>query len=105
MAVVGHSYYYHTRKDIVANIQPGVAQHMADNSLAILNYLTSDESPLSRLTTDGYTKPSTTFFSLFGTHFFRYSSKIAIIISGTVGINANSMVRSTIGVRVSSKRV
>ena len=48
---------------------------MADNTLALLKYLTSHESPLPSLDT-GYTKPQTVFFSLFGL-FFRYSFQTA----------------------------
>lgn len=50
---------------------------MADNTLALLQYLASPESPLPSLHT-GYTKPETTFFSLFG-FFFRYSFQTARI--------------------------
>ena len=71
MAVVGHSYFYHTRKDLVQYIEPGVAQHMADNTLALLRHLSSSDSPLPELTS-GYTKPKTVFFSILNTHFVRY---------------------------------
>ena len=50
---------------------------MADNTLALLKYLTSHESPLPSLDT-GYTKPATVFFSLFGL-FFSYSFQTARI--------------------------
>ena len=50
---------------------------MADNTLALLKYLTSPESPLPSLDT-GYTKPETVFFSIFG-FFFRYSFQTARI--------------------------
>ena len=50
---------------------------MADNTLALLQYLTSSESPLPSLDT-GYTKPETVFFSIFG-FFFRYSFQTARI--------------------------
>ncbi|KAF9644527.1 hypothetical protein BDM02DRAFT_3121775 [Thelephora ganbajun] len=77
MAIVSNSYLYHMRKDLVENVEPGVAQHMADNTLALLRYLTSPESPLPSLDT-GYTKPQTVFFSFFGL-FFRYSFQTARI--------------------------
>jgi hypothetical protein len=48
---------------------------MAENTLALLQYLTSAESPLPSLDT-GYTKPQTVFFSFFG-FFFRYSFQTA----------------------------
>ena len=72
MAVVGHSYFYHTRKDLVEYIEPGVAQHMAENTLALMEYLSSPESPLPTLTT-GYTKPTTVFFSILNLIFVQYS--------------------------------
>lgn len=78
MAVVGNSYMYHTRKDLVENIQPGVAQHMADNVHALLLYLSSSESPLPALDF-GYTRPSTVFFSHLG-YFFKYSYSTARIL-------------------------
>lgn len=40
LAVVGHSYYYHTTKDTVENIEPGVAQHFAENVLEIVKRTT-----------------------------------------------------------------
>ncbi|KAI0792197.1 hypothetical protein C8Q75DRAFT_754855 [Abortiporus biennis] len=75
MAVVGNSYLYHTRLDIVENIEPGVAQHMAENTMALLQYLSSSESPLPTLTT-GYTKPTTVFFHTLD-YFFVYSFSTA----------------------------
>ncbi|KAF8682072.1 hypothetical protein AX14_004421 [Amanita brunnescens Koide BX004] len=71
MAIVGNSYLYHMRKDVVENIQPGVAQHMAENVLALVKYLSSERSPLPTLT-EGYTRPSTVYFSHIGV-FITYS--------------------------------
>ncbi|THU88630.1 hypothetical protein K435DRAFT_866100 [Dendrothele bispora CBS 962.96] len=76
MAVVGNSYLYHMRKDLVENIQPGVAQHMGENTLAILQYLSSDPEVLPSLT-GGYTKPTTVYYSLLG-FFFLYSFSTAL---------------------------
>ncbi|KAK7686297.1 hypothetical protein QCA50_010521 [Cerrena zonata] len=78
MAVVGNSYLYHTRLDLVENIEPGVAQHMAENTLALLKYLASEESPLPSLT-EGYTKPTTVFYSIFG-RFWVYSFHTAKLL-------------------------
>ncbi|KAI0032979.1 hypothetical protein K488DRAFT_48677 [Vararia minispora EC-137] len=83
MAIVGNSYMYHTRKDLVKHIQPGAAQHMAENTLAILKYLSSDESPLPQLTS-GYHKPSTIFFSYVSRAFFLYSHNTAIVMYATL---------------------
>ena len=51
-----------SHQDLVENIQPGVAQHMADNSLALLRFLSSDASPIPRLE-HGFSRPRTVFFS------------------------------------------
>jgi hypothetical protein len=48
---------------------------MAENTLALLQFLSSDESPLPNLTA-GYTRPSTVYFTLFG-KFYMYSFKTA----------------------------
>jgi hypothetical protein len=53
MAVVGHSYFYHTSKDTVDNIDPGVAQHFAENVLEIVKRVTAREK-----NKDGTYKPS-----------------------------------------------
>ncbi|KAF9224242.1 hypothetical protein BS17DRAFT_795711 [Gyrodon lividus] len=82
MAVVGNSYMYHMRGDIVENIQPGVAQHMADNSLALLRFLSSDKSPIPRLA-NGFSRPRTVFFSYLGL-FVVYSFTTAKIMYVTL---------------------
>ncbi|KAG8877791.1 hypothetical protein FRC20_010042 [Serendipita sp. 405] len=40
MAVVGHSYFYHSTRDVVENIEPGVAQHFAENVLSMIKQMT-----------------------------------------------------------------
>ncbi|KAJ7597220.1 hypothetical protein C8J56DRAFT_919522 [Mycena floridula] len=80
MAVIGNGFLYHMRKDLVENIQQGVAQNMGENTLALLLHMTSSASPLPSLT-QGYTTPTTVFFSLF-TSFFVYSFTTAKIIYG-----------------------
>ncbi|KAH6874322.1 hypothetical protein BKA70DRAFT_1350465 [Coprinopsis sp. MPI-PUGE-AT-0042] len=72
MAIVGNSYLYHMRKDLVENIQPGVAQHMAENTLALIQYLTSSSSPLPELAA-GYAKPRTVYMGYLGQMFIQYS--------------------------------
>ncbi|KLO13952.1 hypothetical protein SCHPADRAFT_920864 [Schizopora paradoxa] len=86
MAIVGHSYFYHTRKDLVEFIEPGAAQHMAENTLALLQYLSSEGSPIPRLT-GGYTKPTTAFFSFFNTFFVQYSFQTANAIHVTLFVS------------------
>ncbi|KAH8105695.1 hypothetical protein DFH11DRAFT_1833939 [Phellopilus nigrolimitatus] len=60
LAVVGHSYFYHTRKHTVHYIQPGVVQHMGDNALVSLRFLS--DSPLPEFTTS-YSRATTYSFS------------------------------------------
>lgn len=46
MALVQNSYLYHTRQDIPEKIEAGAIQHMGENTLALLNYLTSSETTM-----------------------------------------------------------
>jgi hypothetical protein len=66
-------------KDLVENIQPGVAQHMAENTLALIQYLTSSSSPLPELAA-GYAKPHTVYMGYLGQMFIRYSFTSAKIM-------------------------
>lgn len=66
---------------------------MAENTLALLQYLTSPESPLPSLDT-GYTKPETVFFSFFG-FFFRYSFQTAKITYFVFFITSLAFVKLT----------
>ena len=65
-------------QDVVENIQSGVAQHMAENSLALLRFLSSDASPIPRLE-HGFARPRTVFFSNLGL-FVVYSFTMAKIM-------------------------
>ena len=60
-------------------IEPGVAQHMADNVYAIVQYLTSDESPLGTLH-HGHLRPPTFFFSTLGKVFIQYTFRTALTL-------------------------
>ncbi|KAK0459622.1 uncharacterized protein EV420DRAFT_1620165 [Desarmillaria tabescens] len=79
MAIIGNSYLYHMRKDLVENIEPGVGQHMGENALALLLHLSGHASPLPQLT-DGYSKPEMVYFSHVIPYFFIYSFSTAKII-------------------------
>ncbi|KDR80962.1 hypothetical protein GALMADRAFT_1358006, partial [Galerina marginata CBS 339.88] len=97
MAIVGNSYLYHMRKDLVENIEPGVAQHMAENTLALLRHLSSSESPISSLT-EGYTRPTTVYFAHVGRTFFMYSFATAkamytVLLLASVGLKGNGFWR------------
>uniref|UniRef100_D8PVI5 Peptide hydrolase n=1 Tax=Schizophyllum commune (strain H4-8 / FGSC 9210) TaxID=578458 RepID=D8PVI5_SCHCM len=71
MAVIGNSYLYHMRNDLIAYIQPGVAQNMGENALALLHYLASSESPITTLP-EHPPRPTTVYFSHLG-RFWMYS--------------------------------
>ncbi|KAI0794351.1 hypothetical protein C8Q74DRAFT_1365816 [Fomes fomentarius] len=94
MAVVGNSYLYHMRKDLVENIEPGVAQHMAENTLALLRHLTSSESPLPELASAGYSAPRTVFFQFFE-QFLIYSYSTAKIMYSATFLLALVVARVT----------
>lgn len=71
MAIVGHSYYYHTRKDILANIERGSAQHFTSNVMAIVDFLLSPESPLH--IEKPWSPPDMVYMSLYDRVFFYWS--------------------------------
>ncbi|EAU90683.2 hypothetical protein CC1G_03952 [Coprinopsis cinerea okayama7 len=93
MAIVGNSYLYHMRKDLVENISPGVAQHMGENTLALIKYLTSsDSSPLAKLA-NGYSKPHTVYLGYLGRIFIKYSFTVAKILYASVFLAALAYAR------------
>ncbi|WVF71126.1 hypothetical protein IAT40_005923 [Kwoniella sp. CBS 6097] len=75
MAIVGHSYFYHTRKDSLKYVERGSAQHFANNIQSIVDYLLSPSSPL--LKTEKWSPPDMVYFSLFDKVFFHYSMEKA----------------------------
>ena len=58
-------------QDLIAYIQPGVAQNMGENALALLHYLASSESPITTLP-EHPPRPTTVYFSHLG-RFWMYS--------------------------------
>lgn len=95
MAVVGNSYMYHMRGDLVENIEAGVAQHMAENTFALIKHLTSPNSPLPGLAS-GYGRPRTVFFAYLG-FFFVYSFRTAEVLYALLFIASCVLVRSAGG--------
>lgn len=95
MAVVGNSYMYHMRGDLVENIEAGVAQHMAENTFALIKHLTSPNSPLPGLAS-GYGRPRTVFFAYLGL-FFVYSFRTAEVLYSLLFIASCVLVRSASG--------
>jgi hypothetical protein len=109
LAVVGNSYFYHTQSDTVQNIEPGVAQHFAENILHITKTLSArpmreaarlpnqqlgvkrwELDPTKTSVLEGVKKfekgmaggrrPPVVFFSLFGRWFVRYSFDTARVV-------------------------
>lgn len=92
MAIIGNSYLYHMRKDLVENIEPGVGQHMGENALALLLHLSGHASPLPQLT-DGYSKPEMVYFSHVIPYFFIYTFSTAKIIYAVFLIVTVALIR------------
>lgn len=80
IATTGHSYYYHTRKDSVENIERGSAQHMADSTIAVLDHLLTEGSPLN--TDSPWSPPDLVYFSLYDVIYVHYSVQAATYIYG-----------------------
>ncbi|KIR26373.1 hypothetical protein I307_04372 [Cryptococcus deuterogattii 99/473] len=70
MAIVGHSYFYHTHRDTVKHLQRGTAQHFTSNIQAIVDHLLSPSSPL--LSPAPFSPPDVVYFSLFDRAFFHF---------------------------------
>ena len=70
---------------------------MAENTLAILQYLSSDASPLPSLTS-GYSPPTTVIFTQFG-QFFQYQFETARFIYGTLFTLSLTLIRYTYRMR------
>lgn len=70
MAIVGHSYFYHTHRDTVKHLQKGTAQHFTSNIQAIVDHLLSPSSPL--LSPAPFSPPDVVYFSLFDRTFFHF---------------------------------
>ncbi|BEJ13055.1 hypothetical protein CspHIS471_0302290 [Cutaneotrichosporon sp. HIS471] len=75
MAVVGHSYFYHTRKDSVPFIEIGTSQHFTSNAMAIVDYLLSPGSPLG--TADEWSPPDVVYMSLYDRIFVSWTMENA----------------------------
>ncbi|OAX34407.1 hypothetical protein K503DRAFT_774591 [Rhizopogon vinicolor AM-OR11-026] len=95
MAVVGNSYMYHMRGDLVENIEAGVAQHMADNTFALIKHLASPASPLPGLAS-GYARPRTVFFAYLG-QFFVYSFRTAEVLYSLLFIASCVLIKTAGG--------
>ncbi|KAJ7031858.1 hypothetical protein C8F04DRAFT_1109292 [Mycena alexandri] len=81
IAIVGNSYLYHMRKDLVENIEAGVAQNMGENTLALIRHLTAPDSALPKLKAgfEEHKRMHLVFFGLLS-HFFMYRFSTAKVI-------------------------
>ncbi|KAJ9121564.1 hypothetical protein QFC22_002183 [Naganishia vaughanmartiniae] len=82
MAIVGHSYYYHTQRDTVANLQPGSSQHFADATMAVLDHLLQVGSPLN--TDTPWSPPNMVYYSLYDRIFVYYSMNTANLLCACI---------------------
>ncbi|WWC69875.1 uncharacterized protein I206_103818 [Kwoniella pini CBS 10737] len=76
MATVGHSYFYHTKKDSIKYIEAGSAQHFANNIIAIVDHLTSPSSPL--LQSEPFSPPNMVYFSLYDQIFIQWPMEASL---------------------------
>lgn len=98
MAVVGNSYFYHTRKDIPKYIQPGVAQHFGENVMAIIDFLTtSPSSPVKNIRRQRTPRQAMpVYFSLLGTFFFVIPAQAFKAVSMGMSAFANFQLQSSV---------
>ncbi|CAO1626338.1 unnamed protein product [Parajaminaea phylloscopi] len=98
MAVIGNSYFYHTRKDIPEYIQPGVAQHFGENVLAIVDYLTTDPgSPLPKIRRQRTPRSvAPVYFSIAGYLFFVIPAQAFKAMSMGMSAFANFQLQSSV---------
>ena len=74
MAIVGHSYFYHTRDDTLENIERGSAQHFCDNAMGVVDFLLSPASPLSK---SDWSEPDVVYLSLYDRVFVHWKMSSA----------------------------
>ncbi|ORY69282.1 hypothetical protein BCR35DRAFT_319080 [Leucosporidium creatinivorum] len=97
MALVQNSFLYHTRLDLPEFIEPGALQHMGENTLALLEYLTSADttmgnSPIAEKLPLAKTKDVVYFSGLGGKLFLVYTRKQATMIYGAMASVATIIV-------------
>lgn len=101
MALVGNSYFYHTRKDIPKYLQPGATQHFGENTLAIIQHLCLKNSSSTLLRNieplqTRHTLPI--YFSIAGRYFVLLQNKafksLVMGLSAFINFQLSSIVRS-----------
>ncbi|KAJ6513503.1 hypothetical protein DFH09DRAFT_1197180 [Mycena vulgaris] len=84
IAIVGNSYLYHMRKDLVENIEAGVAQNMGENTLALIRHLTAPGSAIPTLKAGfEHKRMHMVYFGLLS-HFFMYRFSTAKVVYGAL---------------------
>ncbi|KAJ7097218.1 hypothetical protein B0H15DRAFT_825213 [Mycena belliarum] len=93
IAIVGNSYLYHMRKDLVENIEAGVAQNMGENTLALIRHLTAAGSALPTLKAGfAHKRMHMVYFGLMG-RFFIYRFSTAKVLYGALFAGALALAR------------
>lgn len=101
MALVGNSYFYHTRKDIPQYLEPGATQHFGENTLAIIEHLclkNSSHTLLRNIEPHQTRHTLPIYFSIANRFFVLISNKafksIVMGLSAFVNFQLSSVVRS-----------
>ncbi|WVO15261.1 hypothetical protein L204_102917 [Cryptococcus depauperatus] len=89
MAVVGHSYFYHTHRDTIDNLERGTSQHFTSNIHAIILHLLSPSSPL--LSSASFSSPDMVYLSFFDKWFVHWSMKKADTVYAVLGAVAAAL--------------
>ncbi|EST09337.1 Peptidase M28 [Kalmanozyma brasiliensis GHG001] len=101
MALVGNSYYYHTRRDTPTYLEPGATQHFGENTLAIIEHLCLKNASSNSLRSiephqSRHTLP--VYFSIAGRYFVLLQNKafksIVMGLSAFINFQLSSVVRS-----------
>ncbi|SPO29654.1 uncharacterized protein UTRI_05476 [Ustilago trichophora] len=105
MALVGNSYFYHTRKDVPAYLEPGATQHFGENTLAIIEHLClkNQSSTLLRNIEPHQTRHTLPiYFSIAGRYFVLLQNKafksLVMGLSAFINFQLSSVIRSEKGI-------
>ncbi|KAM0755633.1 hypothetical protein T439DRAFT_320338 [Meredithblackwellia eburnea MCA 4105] len=101
MALVQNSYLYHTRLDLHEFIEPGALQHMGENTIALLEYLTSNatklgNSPNAPRLPHAASSETIYFSGLGGLLFVIYTKAQATVFYGTLAAISAILVSSRV---------
>ncbi|ORX35606.1 hypothetical protein BD324DRAFT_660481 [Kockovaella imperatae] len=98
MAIIGHSYFYHTQKDLLVHIERGSAQHFSENVMTAVEYLTSPASPI--LHSEEWSPPSMVYLTMYDKIFQSWSMETATpVYIGFIASLATVMTLSSVNFR------